>query len=152
MAAEQGRYNQEQAGTPGYQQINFSDYGLGGEQTQTRTGEANDQNEARKAEIPVHGRDGVDRICKAEIYVDRSGVTKAKVYIAHPGEAPTGRSVKRGNRGGYYYITAPGETATSGKLGQPAASHHPHPGFAPSPTLGGEPARGAMLDWTASQP
>jgi hypothetical protein len=31
---------------------------------------------------------------------------KAKVYIAHPSEAPRGRSVRRGAKGGYYYITA----------------------------------------------
>jgi hypothetical protein len=27
------------------------------------------------------------------------------VYIAHPSEAPKGRSVRRGAKGGYYYIT-----------------------------------------------
>ena len=30
---------------------------------------------------------------------------KAKVYITHPSEAPKGRAVRRGNKGGYYYIT-----------------------------------------------
>lgn len=30
---------------------------------------------------------------------------KAKVYINYPSEAPPGRHVGRGNRGGYYYIT-----------------------------------------------
>ena len=38
-------------------------------------------------------------------YVDTAGIVKAKVYIAHPSEAPKGRSVRRGAKGGYYYIT-----------------------------------------------
>jgi hypothetical protein len=41
-----------------------------------------------------------------EVYVDKAGITKAKVYIAHPSEAPRGRSVRRGAKGGYYYITS----------------------------------------------
>ena len=32
-------------------------------------------------------------------------IIKAKVYITHPSEAPKGRAVRRGNKGGYYYIT-----------------------------------------------
>jgi len=32
-------------------------------------------------------------------------IVKAKVYITHPSEAPKGRAVRRGNKGGYYYIT-----------------------------------------------
>jgi hypothetical protein len=39
-------------------------------------------------------------------YIDSAGIIKAKVYIAHPSEAPRGRSVRRGAKGGYYYITA----------------------------------------------
>jgi hypothetical protein len=38
-------------------------------------------------------------------YTDSKGIKKAKVYIAHPSEAPRGRSVRRGTKGGYYYIT-----------------------------------------------
>jgi hypothetical protein len=38
-------------------------------------------------------------------YVDSQGIRKAKVYIAHPSEAPKGRTVRRGAKGGYYYIT-----------------------------------------------
>jgi hypothetical protein len=96
---EQGRYNGEGAGTPGYQPINFSDYGLGGENTETRVG--------LKDEQPFR---------------------KAKVYINHPSEAPKGRSVRRGNRGGYYYITSEAPTAKppgaqarpAGRSGKPA--------------------------------
>jgi hypothetical protein len=39
-----------------------------------------------------------------ELY-DAGTVVKAKVYITHPSEAPKGRAVRRGNKGGYYYIT-----------------------------------------------
>jgi hypothetical protein len=49
----------------------------------------------------------------------REGVIeKAKVYINYPSEAPPGRHVGRGARGGYYYITnvrTPGHAAQSGK-------------------------------------
>lgn len=38
-------------------------------------------------------------------YIDSRDILKAKVYIAHPSEAPRGRSVRRGAKGGYYYIT-----------------------------------------------
>jgi len=141
--AEMGRYNGENAGTPGYQPINFSDYGLGGSGTETRTGEANDQNEA-KATMTVKGRDGEVRKCAFISYIDKAGVMKAKVYINHPGEAPSGRKVSRGNRGAYYYITSPGETATPGKVGQAPKTHRPHPGWgqmgggsAPTPAMGG---------------
>ena len=43
---------------------------------------------------------------------------KAKVYINYPSEAPPGRHVGRGNRGGYYYITnirEKGHATQSGK-------------------------------------
>jgi hypothetical protein len=41
---------------------------------------------------------------KVEMY-KAGDMVKAKVYITHPSEAPKGRSVRRGNKGGYYYIT-----------------------------------------------
>ena len=54
-----------------------------------------------------------------ERYIDKAGIIKAKVYIAHPSEAPRGRSVRRGAKGGYYYITTEqrrgGEKGTAGK-------------------------------------
>ena len=50
---------------------------------------------------------------------DINGITKAKVYINHPSEAPKGRAVRMGNKGGYYYITSDrgrgGQAATSEK-------------------------------------
>ena len=101
--AEQGRYNSEGAGTGNYQPINFSDYGLGGEGTETRTGEA-----------------------------DEKQFKKAKVYIASPAEAPHGRTVKRGNRGAYYYITTAGQSATPGKKMQAPPTHRKHPGWGQS--------------------
>jgi hypothetical protein len=45
-------------------------------------------------------------------------IEKAKVYINYPSEAPPGRHVGRGARGGYYYITnvrEAGKPAGSGK-------------------------------------
>lgn len=42
---------------------------------------------------------------------DKITVKKAKVYINSPSEAPKGRSVKRGARGGYYYITTAKQAA-----------------------------------------
>jgi len=150
--AEQGRYNGENAGTPGYQPINFSDYGLGGAGTETRTGERNDQIEAKKAEtyLEVTGRDGIIRKCAADLYHDSRMVLKAKVYINHPGEAPAGRSVKRGNRGAYYYITNPGESATAGKMGQAPKTHHLHPGWGGS-AGGAPPAGGGILGGGGAQ-
>ena len=49
-------------------------------------------------------------------YFEEDGITKAKVYINYPSEAPPGRHVGRGARGGYYYITNVREKgATSGR-------------------------------------
>ena len=42
---------------------------------------------------------------RVSLYVDSQNIVKAKVYITHPSEAPKGRPVRRGNKGGYYYIT-----------------------------------------------
>jgi hypothetical protein len=139
---EQGRYNQEGAGTPGYQPVNFSDYGLGGAGTETRTGEHDDQI-AAKAEIEfmeVKGSDDVIRKCPFIRF--GKDLKKAKVYITHPSEAPGGRSVKRGNRGGYYYITANAPTHTPGQQGAAGKTHHAHPGWGRSPA-GGEQDGGA---------
>lgn len=127
--AEQGRYG---TGSEGYQPVNFSDYGLGGAGTETRTGEADDQNQAKAFIVDVKGKDDIIRKCKAEFYTDAAGVQKAKVYINHPGEAPPGRSVKRGNRGAYYYITTSGQSATSGKRMAAEKTHHKHPGWGSS--------------------
>lgn len=115
---EQGRYNEQGAGTPGYQPVNFSDYGLGGEFTETRTGDA-----------------------------DEKQFKKAKVYINHPSEAPKGRSVRRGNRGAYYYITtdAPsGRAAAQGIKTRPAQSHHRHPGWGQAGGGGQDGGAGGM--------
>lgn len=49
-------------------------------------------------------------------------IVKAKVYITHPSEAPKGRSVKRGNKGGYYYITT---EQHRGRAGNGGAKEHP---------------------------
>jgi hypothetical protein len=49
-------------------------------------------------------RSGNRPFTKCEMY-KAGDMVKAKVYITHPSEAPKGRAVRRGNKGGYYYIT-----------------------------------------------
>jgi len=77
--------------------------------------------EARKKEAIRQKTEGYDseEPGTEEVYKDKAGITKAKVYIAHPSEAPRGRSVRRGVKGGYYYITTEqhrgGEKGTAGK-------------------------------------
>ena len=104
---EMGRYDGEGAGTEGYMPVNLQDYGQGGEATETRTGET-DEKQYRKGKagdfIKIKDHAGVIR--KAEIITATESVIKAKVYINSPTEAPKGRTVKRGGRGGYYYITS----------------------------------------------
>lgn len=60
-------------------------------------------------------------------------LTKAKVYINYPSEAPPGRHVGRGARGGYYYITnvrEAGHAQQSGKQeGQATGSRKKHKGW-----------------------
>jgi len=130
---EAGRYNMSND----YMPINFSDYGQGGEFTETRVGEAAEA-EFKKADDgaiikkAVTGRDGVSRELDFHIYYGKNDVRKAKVYITNPGEAPKGRAVRRGNRGGYYYITA--DAPEGAKTSNPTASHvkrkkQAHPGW-----------------------
>jgi hypothetical protein len=120
---EQGRYNGEGSGTGNYQPINFSDYGLGGEGTETRVGLADEKQ------------------------YSKSKIHKAKVYISTPGEAPKGRSVKRGSRGAYYYITADAQQARQASGVQSAAGKHKKPqGWTPSkeqPDTGSQPSGSA---------
>lgn len=52
-------------------------------------------------------------------YMDNSGIMKAKVYIAHPSEAPKGRTVRRGAKGGYYYITNERQRGGAQSVGTP---------------------------------
>jgi hypothetical protein len=78
---EQGRYGE---GSESYQSINLEDYGQGAESKKPRSGEE-EEKQYKKAETP--------------------DIEKAKVYINYPSEAPPGRHVGRGARGGYYYIT-----------------------------------------------
>jgi hypothetical protein len=102
---EDGRYDGEGAGTEGYFSVNMSDYGQGGEQTETRTGDE-DEKQYRKGDL-MYVKDHVGVIRKAEIISEPTDkIRKAKVYINSPSEAPKGRTVKRGGRGGYYYITS----------------------------------------------
>jgi hypothetical protein len=64
---------------------------------------------------------------------DDSELRKAKVYINYPSEAPPGRHVGRGARGGYYYITnvrTPGHSSQSGKQeGQAVGKRKSHKGW-----------------------
>jgi hypothetical protein len=105
-----GRYDGEGAGTEGYVGVNISDYGQGGEDTEMRTGE-DDEKAYRKGKETKAGdfikiKDHTGVIRKAEITSVSNNIIKAKVYIGAPTEAPKGRTVKRGGRGGYYYITS----------------------------------------------
>lgn len=143
---EMGRYDSEGAGTAGYVQVNMSDYGQGGEFTEQRIGEE-DEKQYRKAkedkaddrlsvnrkhlirkagdtfDIVAEGRDGTTRVCKAEVESATERIWKAKVYINSPSEAPKGRTVKRGARGGYYYITSERQPAHEKVTGQ--SGRHP---------------------------
>ena len=104
---DEGRYDGEGAGTEGYVNVNLGDYGQGGEFTEQRSGEKDDQEYKKgKAGDFIKIKDHAGVIRKAEIITDTDTVRKAKVYINSPTEAPKGRTVKRGGRGGYYYITS----------------------------------------------
>jgi hypothetical protein len=140
---EAGRYNGEGAGTEGYVQVNLSDYGQGGEFTEQRMGEeeekqykkgkaddrvaVNRKTQIRKAgdyiEVISKGQDDIERVHKAEITFANERIWKAKVYINSPTEAPRGRTVKRGARGGYYYITSERQQAHDKVTGQ--SGRHP---------------------------
>jgi hypothetical protein len=125
---EMGRYDGENAGTSGYVPVNVSDYGQGGEDTEQRFGEKEEQ-EYRKGKseekagdfIKIKDHTGIIR--KAELITVTDKVRKAKVYINSPTEAPKGRTVKRGGRGGYYYITSERTQAHP----KPSAGHQSKP-------------------------
>ena len=87
---EQGRYGD---GSEQYQTMNFEDYGQGAEGEKPRDG-PEEEKQFKKAS----GEGNIE-------YFWEGGITKAKVYINYPSEAPPGRHVGRGKRGGYYYIT-----------------------------------------------
>lgn len=70
---EQHRYG---AGSESYVQVNPSDYGMGGEQTEQRMGEKEEKQ-----------------------------FKKGKKYITDPSQAPKGAKISRGARGGLYYYT-----------------------------------------------
>jgi len=134
--SDMGRYDGEGGGSEGYMPVNLQDYGQGGEDTEQRLGEA-DEKQYRKA-YDIIGKkpivlkkgdkfnitDHAGIIRKAEIITDTATVRKAKVYINSPTEAPKGRTVKRGLRGGYYYITSERKPA------------HPKSGAASKPIRG----------------
>jgi len=71
-----------------YSPINFSDYGQGKQEDRSNQIGENDSDERME---------------------------KARIYIASPNEAPSGADVRRGGRGGYYYISKPHTSSTSGK-------------------------------------
>ena len=89
---EGGRYGN---GSESYQSTSLlNDGGQGAESSKPRDG-AEEEKQFNKAVI-----DG-----NVEYFLDTDKIRKAKVYINYPSEAPPGRHVGRGNRGGYYYIT-----------------------------------------------
>jgi hypothetical protein len=128
---EMGRYDGENAGTGGYVPVNVSDYGQGGENTEQRFGEK-EEKEYRKGESEEKSKDVIqitNRIRKK----DAEKVVKAKVYINSPSEAPKGRTVKRGARGGYYYITSEKQPAhpknPAGRQAKPRMKHKHREGW-----------------------
>jgi len=65
-----------------------------------------DEGAKKETEKPRSGEEEEKQFRKGDIELFREGeITKAKVYINYPSEAPPGRHVGRGARGGYYYIT-----------------------------------------------
>ena len=131
---EDGRYDGENAGTGGYVPVNVSDYGQGGENTEQRFGEEDEKAYRKGEKTPKAGdfikiKDYKNVIRKAEIVSSTEKVIKAKVYINSPTEAPKGRTVKRGARGGYYYITSekqPAHKKTPSMGGRPPSMKPKH--------------------------
>jgi len=61
---------------------------------------------SKGTEAPRDGAEEEKQFKKADLeLIEDDGISKAKVYINYPSEAPPGRHVGRGARGGYYYIT-----------------------------------------------
>jgi len=106
---DMGRYDGEGGGSEGYMPVNLQDYGQGGEDTEQRFGE-DDEKQYRKGDS-IYITDHIGLIRKAEVVTSTKNIVKAKVYINSPTEAPKGRTVKRGGRGGYYYITSERKSA-----------------------------------------
>lgn len=96
---DDGRYG---VGSEDYSPISFGDYGQGGENTETRDG-ATEEKQFSKGKEFVDGVEVIDD----KYFPDTIPLKKARIYIQYPSEAPKGREVRRGNRGGYYYVTDP---------------------------------------------
>jgi hypothetical protein len=98
--AEEGRYGGEEGS---YHSVSLQDYGQGREGSGKK-----EEEDVKKADIDKGIVEGLAEHLK-EHPEDREKwekeVKKAKVYINYPSEAPPGRHVGRGARGGYYYIT-----------------------------------------------
>jgi len=138
---EQGRYG---SASGMYEAMTFSDGGQGAESSKPRDA-AKDEESYKKAEV-----EEIDwsEIRKGDTLIDDDGtelhvtfidnaMMKAKVYIMHPSEAPRGRSVKLGSRGGYYYITTErhrgGGSNVTGSAGKKKRKKSEHKGW---PTTG----------------
>jgi hypothetical protein len=96
---DQGRYG---TGSETYQPVNFGDYGQGGENTEQRMGNKEDQ-EYQKAYYP--GKIWYENGRKYEITFANDTIAKAKVYVKNVEDVPEGRSFKQGTRGSIYYLT-----------------------------------------------
>jgi len=122
---DKGRYD----GSGTYVETNFSDGNQGNEEAEQRFGEDEEKQFKKAGDTSfrlVEGRDGQERWLPYETYVDAQAITKAKVYIAHPSEAPRGRTVHRGARHGFYYITTErqrGGTKNESGSGEPQQQH-----------------------------
>ena len=92
----EGRYG---AGSEGYQPVDFSDYGQGGEDTEQRMGESEEKEHknvpvAKATEFPYTVITGED-----------DHFIKSQVYVKDRTQVPAGRSAYPGPRGGFYYNT-----------------------------------------------
>lgn len=110
---EQGRYG---AGSEGYQPMNFSDYGQGGENTEQRFGNK-EEVEYKKATSGYFVGQEFRKAGKRYLVtsISAQGVVKAKVYVSSLDQVPEGRSYKQGERGGYYYLTTLKQQTEQGK-------------------------------------
>ena len=99
---EQGRYGQ---GSEMYQPVNISDYGQGGENTEQRFGNK-EEVEYQKASLRYEpGQVFYKAGLKYEILSASDEFAKARVYLKPGQEAPSGRTIRQGNRGKRYYLT-----------------------------------------------
>ena len=83
---DQGRYGE---GSEGYQEISFG------------------ENNGEPDQTPESGDKGIEKSIVYDEEEEESPIKKSRIYIQNPSEAPKGREIRRGLRGGYYYVAEP---------------------------------------------